>query len=153
MNGLAIAQRTIDFSPHGGIGSQVLIEAAKMMVKPALLESGFFGEYWSSERWAEGNHYFRVGLMDGRRDERGHPLDPSHDIMILPADGKETEWFTTNQRITRVQVRSRQCADDLSMPLRDITTDELALTIIVSIVARVLGDSVESIVSGTVVAG
>lgn len=138
----SIARKDVRF-PEQGIGSQALIEAVENVLKHFESEAQGLFEHWASRRWINGRQSFRLGLRDLRRTIHGQPEDPSYDILILPNDGKETDWFRTDDRIFSVEVCTRQQVDDFTVPLRDINSDEEQMAVYVGIVAALLDQSVK----------
>jgi hypothetical protein len=142
MDGEAIAERSVGCFPPGGIEWQQLITATER-VTDELVEQGFYGDHFYSERWAEKNQYFRLGFADGRRDMHGEPMDPSHDILVLPTDGKDPLWFQAGDtKIFGVRVRSRQNVDSLLVPLRNINEHEREVAKYVWHAVRILQDKI-----------
>ena len=142
MFGQAIVSKKVRFDT--GFSCQILFE--KLLEVKDLYPGDYV--YWASRCWDDGHEQFRLGLrqlpvtdispyvpLSGRAFTPGEGLTLSMDVLILPNDGKELEWFTTTDFIRSFTVRSRVCVDDLSQPLRDLTRDESVLSIMVNKIA------------------
>ena len=128
---LAIAETTVKFEP---ITPSALIMATKYVEQE--LASDYI--YWSSQRWLNDTTHFRLGLRSkgiAPAGVYGLGSELNFDMLILPNDGKEQEWFTLGRPISGgVIVRSRANVASLTEPLRDDSTYETTIKTLVRLV-------------------
>jgi len=102
-----IASRTIDFER-----SLSVAELSDLLHRVVALSRGRYW-HWSSVRSMNDLRYMRFGLK--RRDYIGS----SGDLLILPCDGQEAEWFRCDRSYGRVLVRTRVGSANLIDQLYD----------------------------------
>jgi hypothetical protein len=134
MSNLPVATMTVDFKLP--VSPQGLTIAVERVARKHAADY----EYWSSIRTVNGKQYFRLGWKERTDTSMGlyglkhHEL--SGDIVVVPGDGKNDEWFATGVRYERVCVRSRVCSPSLNEPLRYLDGAEQILNQIVAILGN-----------------
>lgn len=106
--------------------------------------------YWASTR-TDGDHTFyrfglrAVNLLPARTRESA--TDVTMDVLIVPRDGKNAEWFLQSRSgvIGSVRVKSRAVCQDTSLDMLDQRRNEQSIQVLVAQVARELQDVVNAI--------
>jgi hypothetical protein len=75
-------------------------------------------QYYEESR-LDGRGKYRLGLKD-------LPMrHGSSDILVIPHNGKDGEWFMDGSQYTMIGVRSRRCVHDMTEPLPNVDNEPL----------------------------
>jgi hypothetical protein len=115
-----------------------------------VVEACYVGEYsyWESLRTADDLTFYRLGLKSYSTLSGGTNLAPpvSKDILVVPCDGKDAEWFMQAKSgvIGGVRVKSRALCQDTNESMHNQTEAESSLRTLVGQVARQLQNAVNA---------
>ncbi len=109
--------------PDDGVHPRVLYSKMLNLAGQGRLD-GY--QFWHSHRVSRGHDYWMLGFRDSSSNiEDYHRVVPrNHDLLVVPTDGKDLDWFPTGREISdnsvlithNLLLRSRMHAPSLSEP-------------------------------------